>query len=62
MEWNIHKNMLAQNYVKNPIIRHHLGHSWYVTQEGIAFICLLFTRNVVYKIGMQPFLDYLNAM
>jgi len=54
MEWNIHKNMPAQKDVKNPTIRHHLGHTWYVSHEGITFICLLLTRIVVHKIGMQP--------
>jgi hypothetical protein len=29
-----------------------LGHTWYVSHEGIAFICLLFTRIVVHKYGM----------
>ncbi len=62
MEWNIHKNMPAQKDVQNPTIRHHLEHTWYVSHEGIAFICLLFTRIVVHKIGMQPFLNWLNGM
>jgi len=52
MEWNIHKNMHAQKDVKNPTIWHHLEHTWYVSHEGIAFICLFFSRIVVYKIGM----------
>jgi len=57
MEWNIHKNMLAQKNVKNRTIRHHLKHIWYISHEGIAFIFLLFTIIVVHKIGMQPFLN-----
>jgi hypothetical protein len=30
-----------------------LGHTWYVSHEGIAFIYLLFIRIVVQKIGMH---------
>jgi hypothetical protein len=37
MEWNIHKNMPTQKDVKNPTIQCHLGHTWYVSHEGIAF-------------------------
>jgi hypothetical protein len=33
------------------------GHTWYVSHEGIAVICLLFTRIVIHKIGMQPFFN-----
>ncbi len=58
VEWNIHKNMLAQKDVKNFTIQHHLGHTWYVSHEGIAFICLLFTTTIViHKIGMQHFFN-----
>jgi len=62
MEWNIHNNMPTRKDVKNPTIWHHLKHTRYVSHEGIAFICLLFTRIVVHKIGMQPFLNWLNMM
>jgi hypothetical protein len=31
-----------------------LGHTWYVSHEGIAFIFLLFTRIIVHKNGMLP--------
>ncbi len=61
MEWNIHKNMPAQKDVKNPTIQFHLEHTWYVSHDGIAFICLLFTRIVVHKIGMQPFLNLIKC-
>jgi hypothetical protein len=52
VECNIHKNMFAQKDVKNPTVWHHLRHTWYVSHEGIAFICVLFTRIVIHKIGM----------
>ncbi len=52
VKWNIHKNMLAQKDVKNPTIQHHLRHTLYVSHKDIAFICLLFTKILVDKIGM----------
>jgi hypothetical protein len=52
MEWNIHKNMPTQKDVKNLTIWDHLEHTWYVSYEGIAFICLFFNIIVIYKIGM----------
>jgi len=58
-QWNgtSTRTCLHKTMSKKPIIWHHLGHSWYVTQQGIAFICLLLTRILVYKIVMQPFLN-----